>query len=272
MTPEAFRDAFALGLEGLAGLPLGVARPRYDRLCQAFAPPLPAGMIVEDGTIGGVAVRRLRPPGARPGEVAYVHGGGWTLGSVTSHQGIAASLAAHLKREVVSVDYRLAPEASYADALADCRSVIRALAPRAAVGDSAGGRLVMDVSHTLGAPGVLGLIYPLVGRPDPASLGPDAPLLSRAEVLTLWAEVAETMPSVPEAAPPGRQLEVLAVAQDPLTAPLERALGRWRRFGCDIGYRCVPGLWHGALHAHARLPAMQEAWQVFCAALTDRLA
>ncbi len=72
MTPETFRRAFAQGLEALAGLSLGAARPRYDRLCQSFAPPLPEGMTVADTSVAGVATRRLRPwsalstPGDRP--------------------------------------------------------------------------------------------------------------------------------------------------------------------------------------------------------------
>ncbi|ATJ82554.1 alpha/beta hydrolase fold domain-containing protein [Halomonas beimenensis] len=272
MTPEAFRRAFTHGLQALAGLPLGAARPRYDRLCQGFAPPLPEGMAVQDGSVAGVAVRRVRPAGALPGEVVYVHGGGWTLGSVASHQGIAASLAERLGREVVSVDYRLAPEASYVEALADCRAVIEALTPRAAVGDSAGGRLVMDAAGTGEWRGPLGLIYPPVGHPTPDTLGPDAPLLSRKDVLALWAMVEDDLPEGDPALPPGARLEVLAVEHDPLTAPLEDAVAAWRAAGAEVGYRRAPGLWHGALHAHAALPAMGEAWGDFCTALAHRLS
>lgn len=272
MTPEAFRHAFAQGLRKLDGLPPGAARRHYDRLCGRFAPPLPGDLAIVDGRVAGVPVRRFRPADASPGAVVYVHGGGWSLGSVRSHQGIAASLAARLHREVVSIDYRLAPEASYADALADCRIVIETLAPMAAVGDSAGGRLVMDAAAGGGWQGPLGLIYPPVGRPTPATLGPDAPLLSRADILALWQAAADDMPEGDPDRPPGAFLEVLAVEHDPLTAPLEAAVSAWRAAGAEVGYRRAPGLWHGALHAHASLPAMGEAWDDFRAALAHRLA
>lgn len=272
MTPDTFRGAFARGLRELDGLPLGAARRRYDRLCQAFAPPLPASLRVADEVIAGVATRRFRPARAAAGAVIYVHGGGWTLGSVTSHQGIAASLAEALGREVVSLDYRLAPTARYADALADCRAVLEPLAPVAMVGDSAGGRLVMDAVGNGGWQGVLGLIYPPVGQPAPDTLGPDAPLLSRADILALWQAVASDMPECDAALPPGEHLEVLTVEHDPLTTPLERAVAAWRAAGAEVGYRRAPGLWHGALHAHAHLPAMGEAWRDFCTALARRLA
>ncbi|MBB3143248.1 alpha/beta hydrolase fold domain-containing protein [Halomonas organivorans] len=270
MTPQAFRLAFASGLEALDGLPLAAARRHYDRLCQGFAPPLPSDLAVGDDAIAGVSVRRFRPARARDGAIVYLHGGGWTLGSVRSHQGIAASLAAGLTREVASVDYRLAPEAGYGDALADCRAVIEALAPRAVVGDSAGARLAMDALPPAW-PGLLGLIYPPVGHPARQALGPDAPLLSGEEVLALWRSVAGELPPVDPGRAPARRVEVLAVEHDPLTAPLERAVVSWRADGAEVGYRRAPGLWHGALHAHAHLPAMREAWRDLCGALAARL-
>ncbi|UYG09273.1 hypothetical protein [Halomonas sp. M4R1S46] len=58
----------------------------------------------------------------------------------------------------------------------------------------------------------------------------------------------------------------------PSLAPLERTIDAWRSAGAEVGYRRAPGLWHGALHAHAPLPAMRAAWRDFCAALAHRLA
>lgn len=275
MDIEAFIRRFAAGLSDLDGVPLAVARPRYEALCDSFTPPDPAGMRVEDSACDGVAVRRFLPNSARSGAVLFVHGGGFTLGSVTSHHGVAASLAQSLGRKVVSVDYRLAPEADYAAMLADCRAVAKAIAPIALVGDSAGGRLVLDLAGTwtqtrADAVPPLGLIYPPLGAPDAAELGPDAPLLSRAEVLQLGQWVAP-LPLSP-AMPPASLVEVLAVEHDPLTRPLEAAVAAWRRQGARVGYRCAPGMVHAALHAQAHLPAMSKAWQAFCRALAGHLA
>ncbi|PAU74377.1 alpha/beta hydrolase fold domain-containing protein [Halomonas salipaludis] len=271
MDIEAFIQRFAAGLDELEGLAPAAARARYDALCAGLAPHDPAGLRVEDTRLGGVAVRRFLPDGARPGRVLFVHGGGFTIGSIRSHHGVAASLAAHLDREVISVDYRLAPEANYAMMLADCRAVAETIAPLAMVGDSAGGRLVMDLAASCAHAPPLGLIYPPVGGLDASTLGPDAPLLSRDDVLSIGHSCPTALPVAAAAQPPGLTLHVLSVEHDPLTAPLEAAIEHWRDAGASVDYRCAPGMVHGALHAHALLPEMHSAWQAFCQALKGSL-
>ncbi|MBF8223176.1 alpha/beta hydrolase [Halomonas sp. 328] len=271
MEVEAFIRRFATGLSDLEGVPPTVARPRYEALCAGFAPADPPGLRVTDTGCGGVAVRRFLPDNAGPGTVLFVHGGGWSLGSVKSHHGVAASLAEALGREVISIDYRLAPEADYTIMLADCRAVAEATAPQALVGDSAGGRLVLNLAWEQARPAMpLGLIYPPVGNPDTVELGPDAPLLSRDEILALWRTIAPDLPPAPET-PPSQRIEVLAVEHDPLTRPLEAAVAEWRRRGARVGYRLAPEMVHGALHAQAQLAPMGEAWRDFCRALARRL-
>ncbi|WP_232823901.1 MULTISPECIES: alpha/beta hydrolase fold domain-containing protein [Salinicola] len=228
-------------------------------------------MRIHDEILAGVGVRRFRPARCHAGDVVYLHGGGWNLGSVDSHHGITANLAERLQREVISVDYRLLPEASYAEALADCRAVVESLAPGAVIGDSAGGRLAIDVAHTSEWKGLLGLIYPVVGAPTRENLGDDAPLLSRADILSLWRMAAPGAPDVPANLPPVPNIEALSAERDPLTRPLERAVDAWRRAGASVGYRCAPDMVHAALHGHAELPAMRIAWQDFCQAIARRL-
>lgn len=258
-------------IEDNAGAPLPRVRAIYENLHAEHRYPDPAGMRVTDARIDGIAVRRFLPAACTAGTVVYLHGGGWNLGSVRSHHGITADLAERLGHEVVSVDYRLLPEASYAEALTDCREVVEALDPLAVIGDSAGGRLAIDVAYTSLWQGVLGLIYPVVGTPTLESLGEDAPLLSRADILSLWQTAAATVPDIPVARPPAACIEALAVERDPLTRPLERAVEAWRRNGASVGYRCAPNMVHAALHAHAELPEMQTAWRDFCQAVKRRL-
>ncbi|MDR2381471.1 MAG: alpha/beta hydrolase [Bifidobacteriaceae bacterium] len=61
------------------------------------------------------------PPALRPGLV-YLHGGGWTLGSVDSAENHAhcAHLAKGADLVVIAVDYRLAPENRFPAGLEDC--------------------------------------------------------------------------------------------------------------------------------------------------------
>lgn len=266
-----FERRFQHGLNDMAALPLATARRRYDALCASFAPALPDGMELADDRIGGVAVRRHRPQHRKPGAVVYVHGGGFNLGSLDSHQGVAAGLAGALDREVIGIGYRLLPEAGYADALEDCLQVVAAVSPAALVGDSAGGRLLLDLVEDPARTPLLGLIYPLVGVPSAETLGPDAPLLDRDDVLAAWDSIARDAPAHDALRPPAPYIEVLAVTRDPLTAPLQRAVSTWRDGGAEVGYHLADDMLHGCLHARDSLPAMAEAWRTFCRAIKQRL-
>nr|WP_067297243.1 alpha/beta hydrolase fold domain-containing protein [Marinobacterium profundum] len=271
MDIATFEQHFQAGLDAMASMSPGAARSHYDGLCASFAPQLPTGMTLSDTYIATVPVRRHRPALCRPGTVIYVHGGGYSLGSLDSHQGVAAGLAQALEREVLSIGYPLMPDARYSKVLDDCRRVIFASDPVALVGDSAGARLILDA--LAGAPLVplLGLIYPLVGVPTLANLGPDAPLLSREDILAAWALIGDDAPPGNGHQPPAKRIEVLAVELDPLTAPLESAIQAWRAGGADVGYHLAPNMLHGCLHARESLPEMAHAWRQFCAALKQRL-
>ncbi len=124
----------------------------------------PALDTVRDDTISGVPVRRYHPAAARPGTIVFFHGGGWMLGSIDTHDILAAHLAASTGHEVVSVDYRLAPEHPYPAGLDDCLTVTRAIqadGPIAVAGDSAGGGLAAAVANHLPVVAQL-LMYPAV--------------------------------------------------------------------------------------------------------------
>lgn len=271
MTIDEFHRDFAAGLEAVSRLPLPAARRDYDRLCASFAPPRPPGMTVEADRLAGVPVRRYRPGRQGAGIVVYVHGGGFSLGSLESHDGVAAGLAEALEREVVSIGYRRLPEAGFREALDDCHAVAAALDPVVLTGDSAGGRLVLDLAAETATRAALGVIYPLTGRPTLETLGPDAPLLSRQETMEAWALIAAQASPRHDLEPPAAAVEVLAVSRDPLTRPLEAALTGWRARGARVGYHRAEGMLHGCLHARASLPEMQRAWQAFCEGLRRHL-
>jgi acetyl esterase len=106
---------------------------------------------VEDTTVAGVPVRRYTPTEApAPGVVVYLHGGAFFLGSLETHDHLARSLASTTGLEVVSVGYRLAPEAPFPAGLDDCYGVVRAIArdggTLALVGDSSGANFVAAVA------------------------------------------------------------------------------------------------------------------------------
>ncbi len=108
---------------------------------------------------------RLYRPGTQPPAVplplvVYLHGGGWMLGSIASFDTVVRALANASGAIVVSVGYRLAPEAPFPAGLEDCLCAVRWLAANAEAlgadpgriaiaGDSAGGNLATVVARRL---------------------------------------------------------------------------------------------------------------------------
>lgn len=104
------------------------------------------------GPAGPIALRLFDPREARePGPVVvFYHGGGFVLGSIDTHAGMAAEMARALDLPVISVEYRLAPEHPWPAALDDGEAAARWIAENGAAfdrsftglvlaGDSAGG-------------------------------------------------------------------------------------------------------------------------------------
>ncbi|MEO5875445.1 MAG: alpha/beta hydrolase [Streptosporangiaceae bacterium] len=107
----------------------------------------------------------------------YLHGGGYFFGNPRIYRGFSWRLSASTRRAVLMVDYRLVPEHTPADALADALVAYEALLARGIEahnivvgGDSAGGHLALSLLHTLKRRGL----------PQP----------SAAVVISPWADIA----------------------------------------------------------------------------------
>lgn len=123
----------------------------------------PIGAVTERTITGPGGPLRLRfytPRGMSGPSAALVfyHGGGWVYGDLDSHDALCRALAEQAQVRVISVDYRLAPEATFPAATDDAwaawtwvRDHAAALAiqpDRIAVGgDSAGGNLAAVVAQ-----------------------------------------------------------------------------------------------------------------------------
>jgi acetyl esterase/lipase len=141
-----------------------VADMRAGMEDMAGGAPLPEGTTIEVVDAGGVPAEWVSVAGA-PGDAVllYLHGGGYCIGSINTHRGMAARLAEACRARALNLDYRLAPEhphpAAVDDAVAAYRWLLdRGVAPAQIVlgGDSAGGGLVMatllalrDAGHPL---------------------------------------------------------------------------------------------------------------------------
>ncbi|GAB4066217.1 alpha/beta hydrolase fold domain-containing protein [Ancylobacter sonchi] len=88
-----------------------------------LAPESPYASVEEiDGPHGPVALRIYTPPEPAKGVYLHIHGGGWCLGSARENDGLNHRLVERTGFAVVSVDYRLAPEAPWPAAPDDCEA------------------------------------------------------------------------------------------------------------------------------------------------------
>lgn len=147
-------------------------------LAAAPAPTdLPDLASVNDSTISGphgpIPVRRYTPHGDAKATVVYFHGGGWVLGDLDTGDGICRRWAGWAGVEVLSIDYRLAPEHPFPVPLDDCFAGLEWAAqnmpgPMFIAGDSAGGNLAAAIAiraRDTGGPGLAGqiIIYGALG-------------------------------------------------------------------------------------------------------------
>jgi acetyl esterase len=127
---------------------------------------------VRQAELAGMEARLYVPESERGGLLVFFHGGGWVLGSLESHEQPCRFLAREAAVRVLSVDYRLAPEARFPAAVDDALAAfawarehaaeLGAEPNRIAVGgDSAGGNLSAVVAQLADPPPALALlIYP----------------------------------------------------------------------------------------------------------------
>ena len=130
------------------------ARTAFDRMTIGTRRPetTPAVGSVEDVSDGPVPLRVYRPEGNPvPTAIVFFHGGGFTIGSIETHDVQVRSLCRATGAVVVSVDYRLAPEHPWPAAVEDCLAATEWALDRfdrvAVAGDSAGANLAAVVSQ-----------------------------------------------------------------------------------------------------------------------------
>jgi acetyl esterase len=149
---QAFLDANAqLGQPPIHELTPQEARAQVQANT-ALLPPGPDVADVQDIRIpvrdGSIGARRYVPADdAYSTLIVWLHGGGWVICDLDTHDAMCRILANEARATVVSVDYRLAPEHRFPGPLNDCYDAIGWLADeyddrRLVVGgDSAGGNL-----------------------------------------------------------------------------------------------------------------------------------
>jgi acetyl esterase len=146
----------ARGLLPLVQEDAEASRAHYRRLALSRRGPqyVPerVASVTDERSPGGVPVRVYEPLQPRGRTLIYLHGGGWVLGDVETHDPLCRRVANATGARVVSVDYRLAPEHPFPAALDDAEEVLHWLQaadpdrPLGAAGDSAGASLTASLA------------------------------------------------------------------------------------------------------------------------------
>ena len=248
------------------------------------------------GPAGKIPVRVYTPAGdgEKPGLV-YFHGGGFVVCDLDSHDATCRELANGADCIVVSVDYRLAPEAKFPAAPEDCYAATKWVAEHAShlgidadriavAGDSAGGNLAAVVAlmcrdrsgptltHQL-------LIYPVTdNRFDTTSYKENGEgyFLSAEMMRWFWYHYLESESDGESAlASPLRAADlsrlpsatVLTAEYDPLHDEGRAYAERLQKAGVKTKYTDYPGVFHGFFGMTAQIPRARQAVDEACEAL-----
>jgi len=281
--PEA-RELFLAAREVLAPDPPAVGEIRE------LSAPGPAG--------AAVPLRLYRGATTAPGEtlpaLVYLHGGGWVIGDLDTHDSLCRHLA-NAARCVVAVDYRLAPEHKFPAAVEDCVAATSWVAQEAAAlgidrerlavgGDSAGGNLAAVVSLVARDQGMpmlrcQALLYPAVecGMTHPShDRFAEGYLLTRPTMKWFYEQYLRGPPDVDDwRASPLRAADlsgvapalVLTAGNDVLCDEGEAYARRLQEAGVAVQLRHYPDQIHGFLTMGKIVQAAQPALDDIAAAL-----
>ncbi|MFC7447152.1 alpha/beta hydrolase [Rhodococcus daqingensis] len=158
--------------------PAARARESVDAETATFAANIPSLNLVQHVTIkAGLRAVRYRATDSSKGLLLYFHGGGFVFGNCAAYDSPARLLAVHTGLDVLSVDYRLAPDHPFPAPIDDAfaaweyavaQSVDWGVDPHRIVvaGDSAGGNIAAVLAQQLRyedvRPAVQALLYPTV--------------------------------------------------------------------------------------------------------------
>lgn len=301
---EAFLAQPAADTRGWHELTVAEARQR----CRDEA-PVCAGLgdqtvVAQDGTAeaggGPVAIRTYRPQRAGGGLplVVYIHGGGFVIGDLDTHDAVCRDLVAAGGFALLALDYGLSPESRFPQAPAQCADVLRWAqqhardlgtdpARVAIAGDSAGGNLAAAACLLLrdrgqSLPRFQLHVYPVTDLTMSCASVLQAPQdygLSAADLA--WFYQHYLGPGGDPRHPHGSVLfadlaglppaHVMTVEHDPLRDEGEAFARALAAAGVAVTARRYPGLVHGSFEMSAVVPAARDLLQDAAGTLASAL-
>jgi acetyl esterase len=235
---------------------------------------IPVGA-VEDLVVEGLAARRYSS--AEPGEkplLLYLHGGGFVVGDLETHDAPCRMLCRHAGVDVLAIEYRKAPEHPFPAYVEDARAAYRWAAARhervAVGGDSAGGNLAATLAIEFD-PVLALLIYPAV---DATQVRRSRELFGKGFFLTDELMLWYTGHFLPEGSDPADPLRspllsprlgdsspalVVTAGFDPLRDEGDAYAQALREAGVRVQQRRFPGLFHGFINSMGASPSSRDA-------------
>ena len=274
-----------LAMKDVADLPLGDLATIVDLSIPGPAGTIPARLF---------DVAATRGPGPA---MMFFHGGGFVIGDIATHASACAEISRVLDMPVISVDYRLAPEAPWPAAPEDCEAATRWVADSPAAlgrtvtglvvcGDSAGGALAITTAMALrDEPAAVPVIVqaPLYPAADATKEYPSYAQFAENHLLTRdgmeWF-MAAYRPDVSHwrASPMSGNLAGLPPAVI-VTASLDPIRDQGRAYaaalierGVPVVYREAVGNVHGFLNLRQAVPSSQGDVAGFLAAVKAMIA
>ena len=227
-------------------------------------------------------------------KLLYLHGGAYWLGSPTANSAVALKMAHHSGLEVISVDYRLAPEYPHPAGRDDAVAVYGALLGQgynahdiAMFGDSAGGGLALMAAlelrdhSSLPLPAALGLSCPWVDMAMDGdsyhTVAPVDPMLSVSNLAPAAAGYAGNLGvsaldvNAHKADLTGLPPMIIQVGtRDMLLSDAIRIAKQARLCGVEVEFEVFDGMWH-VWHATPGLPEAEKATLDIATFLCDHM-
>ncbi len=279
-------------------LPVAEARRMMEARTAAMAPPAAIGHVGErriDGPGGPLVLRIYSPASAgRYPLVVFLHGSGFVLCSLDTHDGMCRNLCAGAGCVVVSVDYRLAPEHKFPAATDDCLAATRWAQENASAlnadpgcvfvaGDSAGGNLAAVTALRVrdeGGPKLRGqlLVYPVTDYHEPGTPSmvenAEGYGLTRDGMVWFWAQYLHepSHAAHPHASPlrandlKGLPPAMVITAQyDPLRDEGEYYADKLKAAGVPVVMKRYQGMNHGFFNLPGLVGGATQAMEEACA-------